>query len=67
MTTPIEKVRAIINARDFLLRLLDPKETPRVPKDIRREARQRVKHLPHEYELTGMLNEDYLKVWRARK
>lgn len=50
MTLPDERTRAIIMARDFLLSLMIPKETPRVPKEIRKTARAILKHYPMLYE-----------------
>ncbi len=46
MTTTEERIFAIENARMFMLRLLDPKATPRVPRAIRQQARARLKHYP---------------------
>lgn len=51
MTLPHERYYALRNARQFLLSLLDRSATPRVPLDIRRQARWVLKHFPHEYEL----------------
>lgn len=47
MTLPRERYYAVINAGEFLRSLLDPKKTPRVPSEIRRQAYQRLKHYPH--------------------
>ena len=46
MTTPQEEHYALIQARQFLVDLMDPKKTPRVPKYVREEASARVKHFP---------------------
>jgi hypothetical protein len=46
VTTTEERIFAIENARMFMLRLLDPKATPRVPRAIRQQARARLKHYP---------------------
>lgn len=51
MTLPYERFNSLVSARTFLEALLDPKRTPRVPKEIRREARWRLKHYPSGYEL----------------
>ncbi len=51
MTLPDERYRAIIKARDFLRDLLNPKATPRVPKEVRREAYRVLKHFISSYEL----------------
>lgn len=50
MTLPNERTNAILNTRRFLLSLLDPKKTPRVPKAIRREACQLLKHYPNTFD-----------------
>lgn len=46
MTMPCERTRAVQYTREFLLRLCNPKETPRVPKEVRREASRLLKHYP---------------------
>lgn len=46
MSTRLEEINALVLARKFLLDLLDPKKTPRVPKYVREEARARLKHYP---------------------
>jgi len=46
MTTEQEEQTAIIRARDFLVRLMDPRQTTRIPKHIREEARSILKHYP---------------------
>ena len=46
MTMPNEEANSLNWTREFLLALLDPKRTPRVPKRIRQEARRLVKHYP---------------------
>ena len=51
MTLPNERYRAVQNAREFLYNLLDPKKTPKVPKEIRIQARYILKHFPHNYEM----------------
>ena len=51
-----EYVHAILNAGEFFVQLLDPKRTPKVPRDIRMRARSALKHLPRsEYEFDMML------------
>jgi len=46
MTLPHEEAYAIARVRQFLLDLLDPKKTPRVPREIRRRAHVLSKHFP---------------------
>lgn len=51
MTLPNERRRSINMAREFLRSLLDPKMTPRIPKDIRRKASAVLRHFPSEYHM----------------
>ena len=51
MTMPDERTRSLIYARNFLLSLLDPKKTPKVPRAIRREAGNRLRHYPSKWEI----------------
>ena len=46
MTLPFERYRSVEKTREFLLALLDPRKTPRVPLQIRKEARKCLKHFP---------------------
>jgi hypothetical protein len=56
MTMPNERFNAIIQARDFLRDLLDPKKTPRVPKKIREQSYWCLRHFISEYELEQLAN-----------
>lgn len=49
MTLPDERYNALQNTRNFLRDLLDPKQTPRVPREIRRQAYWCLKHYPDEF------------------
>lgn len=51
MTLPNERKNAVTRARAFLRSLLDPKQTPRVPRDIRRQAYYVLKHFPGDWEM----------------
>ena len=51
MTLPDERYRAIKYTEKFLTDLLDPKKTPRVPKDIRQRAYSLLRHYPGGYNL----------------
>lgn len=51
MTLPRERSQSLLNAREFLRSLLDPKLTPRVPKSIRQKAYWCLKHFPSSYDL----------------
>lgn len=46
MTLPDERTRAVHSARTFLRSLLDPKETPRVPRATRQWASRVLRHYP---------------------
>lgn len=49
MTMPYERKNAVERTEDFLFRLIDPKQTPRIPSEIRREARALLKHYPAKF------------------
>lgn len=51
MTLPYERKRAVTSTYDFLCDLLDPKKTPRVPKDIRRRASACLRHYPNKFDM----------------
>lgn len=51
MTIPTERTRAVLQTEQFLTSLLDPKETPRVPKSIRQQAKALLRHYPTSYDL----------------
>lgn len=51
MTVPVERTNAVINTQKFLLELLDPKKTPRVPRSVRRQALHLLRHYPSEFDM----------------
>lgn len=51
MTLPRERTNAVNRAREFLRSLLNPKETPRVPRAIRKEAYWALRHYPSEWDM----------------
>lgn len=51
MTIPLERTYAVKNTRQFLLDLLDPKLTPRVPKSIREQAYHCLRHYPTDFDM----------------
>lgn len=51
MTMPCERSNAVFNAKQFLLDLMSPKKTPRVPLKIRTRAAQILKHFPWDYHI----------------
>jgi hypothetical protein len=58
MSTPCEQARAIASARRFLLDLCLPGKIKRVPREVRLEARARVKHLPMSWDLERIVEDD---------
>lgn len=46
MSTLEEEINALKRCKEFIYSLLDPKQTPKVPKEIRQRARNVVKHYP---------------------
>lgn len=46
MSTLEEEINALKRCKEFIYSLLDPKQTPKVPKEIREKARNVVKHYP---------------------
>jgi len=46
VTIPFERTSSLIMTKEFLLRLQDPKQTPRVPRWIRGHAKALLKHYP---------------------
>jgi hypothetical protein len=61
MTVPVERSRAVINTREFLTRLINTWDTPRIPKPIREEARRLLKHYPATYDI-----EQLAQVWPTK-
>ena len=57
MTTPDEMVRSIGYAGAFLRSLIDPAQTPRVPRAIRNEACARLRHFPHDSQYPELARE----------
>ena len=48
---PSERRSAVNRTREFLVDLMNPKKTPRVPKEIRENAYRCLKHYPSEYDM----------------
>jgi hypothetical protein len=46
MTIPFERTRALVQTKQFLEAMLDPKETPRVPRWMRGRAKALLRHYP---------------------
>ena len=58
MTLPKERTNAVIRTQKFLYDLLDPKKTPRVPRSIRQDARNLLRHYPSEFEMDIIANRE---------
>lgn len=57
MTLNYERYLAVKSTRRFLFSLMNPSETPRVPRKIRQEARRLLKHFPEEYHMETVAKE----------
>ena len=55
ISQPNQQIEAMVGAREFLLRLIDTKETPRIPREVRREARAILRHYPPSQDLRPLL------------
>ena len=51
MTIPSERANAVLNTEQFLIQLLNPQLTPKVPKPIRQMAGRLLKHYPTRFDL----------------
>ena len=51
MTLPIERTQAVLRTEEFLKDLLDPKKTPRVPRQMRDRAYRCLRHYPSRYNM----------------
>ena len=51
MTLPIERTNAVLNVERFLMDLRDPKKTPRVPSEVRKQASSLLKHYPRKFDM----------------
>ena len=51
MSMPDEKRRAILSSKEFLVTLLDPRTTRRVPRSIREQAARCLRHYPAKIEI----------------
>ena len=47
MTIAFERTRSLIQAREFLQAMMDPKQTPRVPRCLRGKAKTILLHYPN--------------------
>jgi|TARA_X000001036_G_scaffold70699_1_gene62080 hypothetical protein len=58
ISTAQQKISAVVSTRDFLLRLTNVKETPRIPREVRREAKTLLRHYPLISELKPILEKE---------
>lgn len=61
ISTAHQKVSAVVATRNYLLRLTSPQETPRIPREVRREARALLRHYPIDHELKEAIEQYYEK------
>ena len=68
MTVPIERTNAVIHTERFLLDLINPKATPRIPKAIREQAGHLLRHYPSQYDMGTIADrEDGKEAFKAHK
>lgn len=69
MTIPEERYNALFHAREFLESLLDPKQTPKVPKHIRTKAYWVLRHYPWDIHLEKIAEhvKDDFRRWEDRE
>ena len=60
MTLPYQEKHSLLRTKKFLLSLLDPKKTPRVPKSVRDEAGSCLRHYPYDVYI------DMMYEWREQ-
>jgi hypothetical protein len=51
MTLPHERYNSVRRTEEFLRDLMDPKKTPRVPKEVRKQAYYCLRHYPSKYNM----------------
>lgn len=52
MTLPYERTRAVVQTESFLRSLIDPKQTPNVPKKFRLQAAMLLRHYPSKSDIS---------------
>lgn len=62
MSLPDEEVRSIYQARDLLLKLMDRKESPKIPKKYRIMCYWALRHFPSKHRLKELLKIEYAKL-----
>ena len=58
----MQQISSVLATREFLRRLTEPSETPKVPLDLRREALALLRHYPKEAELAPILERELPKL-----
>jgi hypothetical protein len=66
MSLPDEQALALVQARQFLVSLCIPQETPKVPRSIRIQASHRLKHFPMSWDWDRIVD-DQLAMEQATK
>ncbi len=62
MTIPAERSNSLLMTKDFLMNLLDPKKTPRVPKEVRTGAYWCLRHFPSRYDINQIADGETFEV-----
>ena len=66
MTIPVERTRAVMSTRQFLLNLCDTSFTKRIPRAIREQARSLLKHYPSRFDMDTAA-ESVPTIWGKRE
>lgn len=59
ISTSQQKIDSMVATRDFLLRLTNVQQEPRIPREVRREARTLLRHYPPKRELKPILEKEF--------
>ena len=62
MTTPVEEGNAMIYAGLFIKSLLFSDITPKIPAEIRRQAKSRLRHYPSEFDIKALIKKNLVSL-----
>lgn len=67
MTLPYERVRAVKSTEEFLLNLCNSKNTPKVPKEIRDQARTLLRHYPSNLDMDLVAKREDMQLYISQQ
>ena len=62
MTLPYERTRSVNQTREFLLELINPQKTPRIPKTVRQQAYALLRHYPSAFDMETVSNREEMAI-----